>query len=158
MYSIRVFEQPGGSIAYSLKKLLAGDTNCGIFTGTDIEQSYCHSSFSLGIIPPSKDRTFLHYSSGNFNTLLAPGTLFPAESSIHASRVVSYGFSPRDSITLSSMSEEKIVLTIQRELFNLNGSILERQEIPIKNIGSPMDSLVIASAFLLLGTSPESLS
>jgi len=158
VYHIKVFEKSEGNITTILRGILAGNALCKICTGTDFNHSYHLNSFSLGIIPPSEESRFLHYDKIGCETLLAPSTFFSAGSSIHTSRVVSYGFSHRDSLTLSSISEEKIVITIQRELFTLDGNILERQEIPIKNTGSPIDGLASASALMLLGIAPESLS
>jgi hypothetical protein len=158
VHSIIAFEQPEGSIAARLKYLLTGNPHCGIITGTDIRRSYHTGSFSLGIIPPLKDGMLIDCDEVNCDTLLVPGAFFPADSSIYASRVVSYGFSPRDSITFSSIGEKKTVITIQRELFTLDGCIIEQQDIPIKNADTPIDDLVISSALLLLGTAPESLS
>lgn len=70
---------------------------------------------------------------------------------VRADRVVSYGMSARDSITLSSINEKDCVISLQRELITINGHISEQQEIPIQPVckASP-DNLMAATGVLLL--------
>lgn len=81
--------------------------------------------------------------------LLLPGDadagIFDAEC------IVTYGMSPKNTVTLSSISEESCVLALQRELLTINGDVLERQEIKIKG-GMPPDCLLaVAGSLLILG-------
>ena len=62
--------------------------------------------------------------------LLAPGDC--PRSDLWAGTVVTYGLSPRDSITLSSLREP--VLCVQRTLPLLCGGVLEPQEFPLPGV------------------------
>lgn len=78
---------------------------------------------------------------------------------VHACGAVSYGLSGRDSITLSSRERNYVWVAIQRELVCMDGTVLERQEIPVK-MGQGMDelqTLALVGAMLLLGAQPEEL-
>ncbi len=55
--------------------------------------------------------------------------------------VVTYGLSPKDTLTLSSIGEEICVAALQRELLTVSGDMLERQEFMIKTTLRP-DSLL----------------
>lgn len=68
-----------------------------------------------------------------------------------AACIVTYGMSPKNTITLSSISEETCVLAIQRELVTTTGDVLERQEIKIKGGMHPECLLAVAGTLLLLG-------
>ena len=49
---------------------------------------------------------------------------------VSAERVISLGFSPRDSLTLTAM-EEQPVICLQREILTVNGQRVEPQEFPL---------------------------
>ena len=70
--------------------------------------------------------------------LLAPGDSRPAH--IRAERVVTYGLSPRDSLTLSSLAEP--VLCVQRALPRLDGTVIEPQEFPLPPLPFPAAELL----------------
>jgi hypothetical protein len=65
--------------------------------------------------------------------------------------IVTYGMSPKNTITLSSISEESCVLAIQREFLTSSGELLERQEMRIKGGMRPGSLLAVAGALLILG-------
>jgi hypothetical protein len=65
--------------------------------------------------------------------------------------VVTYGMSPKNTITLSSISEESCVLALQRELITIGGDVLERQEIKIKGGLRPNSLLAVYGTLLILG-------
>ena len=71
--------------------------------------------------------------------LLAPGDC-AALKSVRAERVVTYGLSPRDSLTLSSLSEP--VLCVQRTLPRPDGTAIEPQEFPLPPLPGPADALL----------------
>ena len=73
------------------------------------------------------------------------GDIFDAEC------IVTYGMSPKNTITLSSISEESCVLALQRELVTTKGDVLERQEIKIKGRMRPDCLLAVMGALLILG-------
>jgi hypothetical protein len=65
--------------------------------------------------------------------------------------IVTYGMSPKNTITLSSISETSCVLAIQREFLTVSGDMLERQEIRIMGGMKPGRLLAVAGALLILG-------
>ncbi|SMC76748.1 hypothetical protein [Papillibacter cinnamivorans] len=79
---------------------------------------------------------------------------------IRTKSAVSYGMSPRDTITLSSINDTQTVVALQRELVTLDGAVLERQELPLKRPlpGSADDLMAAVGGLLLLGVSPERLT
>jgi hypothetical protein len=81
--------------------------------------------------------------------LLLPGD---AEADfVDADCIVSYGMSPKNTITLSSIGEESCILALQRELITVRGDVLERQEIMADGGMKPDSLLAVAGALLLLG-------
>lgn len=72
--------------------------------------------------------------------LLAPGDCPWALERIRAETVVSYGLSPRDSLTLSSLAEP--VLCVQRALPRLDGGTVEPQEVPLPPLPAPAEVLL----------------
>lgn len=92
----------------------------------------------------------------NCGILLTPDELLNIPS---AQLAVSYGMSPKCTITLSSVGDTSI-LAIQRELPVINGKSLEPQEISVKNTYtlSQYPLMACSAALLILGFSPESLS
>lgn len=69
--------------------------------------------------------------------LLAPGEKAPA---VQAERVITYGLSPRDSLTLSSLTEP--VLCVQRALPRPDGTLVEPQEFPLPPLPAPASELL----------------
>ena len=70
--------------------------------------------------------------------LLAPGE--SRLSGVRADRVVTYGLSPRDSLTLSSLTEP--VLCVQRVLPRPDGDVIEPQEFPLPPLPFPAAELL----------------
>ena len=90
-------------------------------------------------------------------TVLLPGEMGGAP--LQAASAVSYGVSPRDSLTISSREGELLWAALQRELVTVDGQVVERQEFPLrlKQGESAMPALAAAGALLLLGVPPEEL-
>ena len=65
--------------------------------------------------------------------------------------IVTYGMSPKNTITFSSIGEEYCVLAIQREFLTKRGDMLERQEIKIRGGLRPGSLLAVTGALLVLG-------
>lgn len=65
--------------------------------------------------------------------------------------IVTYGMSPKNTITLSSISEDTCVLALQRELITTRGDVLERQEIKVKGGMRPNSLLAVYGTLLILG-------
>ena len=83
--------------------------------------------------------------------LLTPGR--PGQ----APMTVSYGPSPRDTITFSSLTPAALVLALQREVVTLDGRRVERQELPVPLWRTPADTLAWAGTLLLAGADPGDL-
>lgn len=73
--------------------------------------------------------------------LLAPGDC-PAQllEQAAAETVISWGMSPRDSLTLSSLAEP--VLCVQRDLPRPDGGVVEPQEFPLSALPGPAEELL----------------
>lgn len=92
-------------------------------------------------------------------TVLLPGSAGPLARALRTGQAVSYGTSPRDTLTFSSLEGSQICLALQRELVTLEGTVLEQQELvlPFPAEESPLPFLAAAGALLLLGVPPEEL-
>lgn len=90
-------------------------------------------------------------------TALLPGNAGGLLGGVCAVSAVSYGTSPKDSLTISSREADLLWMAIQRELVTVDGEIVERQEFSLRI--SPwtgeLSALAVAGALLLLGISPE---
>ena len=91
-------------------------------------------------------------------TVLLPGELDTTP--LRAASAVSYGVSPRDSLTISSREDGALWVALQRELVTVDGQIVERQEfpLPLRPGEQELSALAAAGALLLLGVPPEKLS
>ena len=83
--------------------------------------------------------------------LLIPGSCTAeALPRVRAGRAASYGLSPRDSLTFSSLEEP--VLCVQRALPAPGGGVVEPQEIPLPGLPAPFeDFLPLLGLWLLRG-------
>lgn len=92
-------------------------------------------------------------------TVLLPGDAGNLLKGLRAASAVSYGASPRDSLTISSREEGVMWAALQRELVTVDGRVVERQEfpLPLPGAGGALSALAVAGALLLLGVPPEDL-
>lgn len=92
-------------------------------------------------------------------TVLLPGDAGAVLHSLRAASAVSYGTSPRDSLTISSRAGGQLWAALQRELVTVDGQVVERQEfpLPLPVQGNEGPALAVAGALLLLGVAPEDL-
>ena len=85
------------------------------------------------------------------HSLLLPGDMDrSAVQDVHAAQAVTYGFSPRDTLTLSSLAGH--ILCLQRSLKGQGGILLEPQEFPLPAsfaVLSAEESLLAAGLLLL---------
>lgn len=72
--------------------------------------------------------------------LLPGGCPLELAAQVHAERVITYGLSSRDSLTLSSL--EAPVLCVQRTLPRPDGGVVEPQEFPLSNLPAPAEELL----------------
>ena len=72
---------------------------------------------------------------------------------------MSYGASPKNSLTVSSREGDHLWAALQRELVTVDGQVVERQEfsMPLLPGQGELPSLAVAGALLLLGVPPEEL-
>lgn len=86
-------------------------------------------------------------------TVLVPGDRSQALPHLTADLVVSYGIDPRNTLTLSSLEEDKAAVAVQRDFPALDGTLVEEQEIifPCQRDANPLLLLAQAGAALLLG-------
>ncbi len=83
-------------------------------------------------------------------TLLLPGDCSPALAR-YAKQVVGYGFSPRDTLTLSSAARGTRMLCLQRSVITLGGRLIEPQELPLPPELAPLsDEDAMLAALLRL--------
>lgn len=91
-------------------------------------------------------------------TVLLPGGVGTLARHLRAEQAVSYGTSPRDTITFSSLEGDRLCLALQRELVTLTGGVVEQQELVLPCLGSsPLPTLAAAGVLLLAGLTPEAL-
>lgn len=87
--------------------------------------------------------------------LLMPGDGDPSLArSTHALQIIGYGFSPRDTLTLSSLTGPEPLLCLQRSLLTPDGALLEPQELPLPPGLSELGgehALLVAGLRLLCG-------
>ena len=72
--------------------------------------------------------------------LLVPGDCAAPLAHIAAETVVTYGLSPRDSLTLSSLAEP--VLCVQRQMPRPDGGLVEPQDFPLPDLPGPAEELL----------------
>lgn len=91
--------------------------------------------------------------------VLLPGEGGAELGALRAASAVSYGLSPRDSLTLSSREGGRLWCALQRELVTLDGAVVERQEFPLVPPPGlePLPALAAAGALLILGAPPGAL-
>lgn len=71
---------------------------------------------------------------------LVPGNGCGDLAGLRAETVVTWGLSPRDSLTLSSLSEP--VLCVQRALLRPDGGLVEPQELPLPRLPAPAEQML----------------
>ena len=89
--------------------------------------------------------------------LLIPGHMGVLARKIAAGWVVSYGPDKRDTLTLSSLRRRNLCAALQREVVTLDGTTVERQELPLGrgDTLSSLHALACVGTQLLLGVPPE---
>ncbi len=93
-------------------------------------QAVCRKRWDLLTLTPMGCALLPEPAAVTAGILLLPGDC--PRSDLRAGTVVTYGLSPRDSITLSSLREP--VLCVQRTLPLLCGGVLEPQEFPLPGV------------------------
>lgn len=94
----------------------------------------------LALTPEGCRATEGHPGPITCRLLLAPGDCPSVLARVRAETVISYGLSPRDSLTLSSLTEP--VLCVQRALPRPDGTIVDPQEFPLPPLPAPAEALL----------------
>lgn len=125
MMELTVLERPGGHIASEIRRRYGRALWAG--------NIFLHSCF-----PGAQDRpdVLIAAAGADIGTrrLRCGILLIDGGSSIdfaEADCAVSYGMSPKDTITASSVGDEQCVVALQRELVTVSRRIVERQEITV---------------------------
>lgn len=147
MWQIGVWEQREG--LYELVRELAGD-RARVAQG-EHPALLAGASYDLLVVSPHS-MGWAGAAVLYCRTVLLPGAAGPLARSLLADRAVSYGLSPRDTLTPSSLDGTHICVAVQRELIRLDGGVVERQELVLPYDGrQPELALVRTGIRLLLG-------
>jgi len=88
--------------------------------------------------------------------------ILPGESRVKVSAdcAVTYGLCARDTVTMSSLSEDSMVISLQRNILTLGSGLAECQEIPVALSGrlGAAGELCVTAALLALGVNPLKLT
>lgn len=111
--------------------------------------------FDLLLVAPSA-RAWAGAGAIRCRTALLPGAALPLVRVLKAESAVSYGVSPKNTLTISSLEGRQVCVALQREIITLAGSTLERQEfvLPFPPGEDPERFLGLTGARLLLTGSP----
>lgn len=117
--------------------------------------AFSEGFFDLLLVAPSA-RAWAGAGVIRCRTALLPGSALPLARVLTAQSAVSYGASPKDTLTISSLEGAQICVALQREIITLAGATLERQEfvLPFPPGEDPERFLGITGARLLLTGNP----
>lgn len=102
----------------------------------------------LLVLTPRGCQTLPESPAAVCQVLLAPGDCPAVLERVLAETVISYGLSPRDSLTLSSLTEP--VLCVQRALPRLDGTAVDPQEFPLPPLPAPAEAMLPLLGLCLL--------
>ena len=162
--SLAVFEPPGGKLTQLISDRIQGLHRNGetgfaaLVSGAPSVRRGLRPD--LLVLPVGVDQLEPLPTGTSCGILLVPGSTADWAAVLSSTDIVSYGMSTQDNVSLSSIDESCVMLSLQRELTTLQGSVLERQEISVQRPRrmSPEDTMVSATALLMLGVPPEMLS
>ena len=149
MTELTVLEGRGERVAQELTRKLAEDRGIAVLRAESPSEPVRGFADILVVTAgyePKRDTACRKIKCG---ILLVPGGTHVDFA--EARSVVTYGMCPKNSITLSSISDNGCVLALQRELVTARGDILDRQEFIMRGVGSTDHMLATAGAILLAG-------
>lgn len=155
MFSLAVLENKDEKIAASIAKAIkrhAGKLGASVLLSCADKYEYFHGlGADLLIISPDARPDARRTISAK--CILMPGALLDSFKAVKSDYVISYGMSPKDTITASSISDDGVQISLQRELVTLKGEIVERQELPLIPLkrSTPERIMTVRGAILLLG-------
>ena len=156
MYTIGILERAGGLSAF-----LAAHLPQSLLEEADLcPAGSLAPEEILDLLVVSPDLGQEVPSAPPCRAMLIPGRLGSLAGDLTAGWAVSFGLSPKDSLTLSSMGEDTICLALQREVITLTGARLDPQEFPLdrKNHTALCQILACVGVQLLLGIEPGEVS
>ena len=151
MYTVSVAETPGEGLAETISAF----GRSGISSPFTVSHAFYPHALLVASAAGLKQVPELDYAAAVlpcFETLAMPCR-------INAPLVVSYGMSPRASITASSIQDQVCLFSLQRDLPLLSGGLLEAQElsIPLPPRVNPEIFMAALGVVLLLGLPPTQL-
>ena len=152
MHTIGILERGG-----SLSAFLAAHLPPAVLDGADLcPAGSLAAGEVLDLLVVSPDWTGEDGQVPPCRAMLIPGRLAERAEGLTASWAVSFGLSPKDTLTLSSLEEETIHLALQREIITLTGQRLDPQEFPLarKDQTALCPILACVGVQLLLGVEP----
>ncbi|NCB63777.1 MAG: hypothetical protein EOM52_09225 [Clostridia bacterium] len=158
MYRVGIWERDEGITATVRTGLRASGTEEPELITGDHPARWADTPLDLLVLSPGATG-WAGASVLQARAVLIPGGLGPMARSFHTRCAVSYGTSPKDSLTLSSLEGPQICVAVQRELVTVGGAVVERQELvmPFPQGLSPRPWLAAVGTLLLLGVPPEAM-
>ena len=156
MYTVGILERTGGLSAF-----LAAHLPPALLDRADLcPAGSLAAGEILDLLVVSPDWTGENRSVSPCRAMLIPGRLAHLAEGLTASWAVSFGLSPKDTLTLSSMGEETIHLALQREIVTLTGQRQDPQEFPLdrQDHTALCQILACVGIQLLLGVEPGEVS
>ena len=152
MYTVGILERTGGLSAFLAAHLpqslldRAGLCPAGSLAAGEV----------LDLLVVSPDWTGEDRRVPPCRAMLIPGRLAHLAEGLTASWAVSFGLSPKDTLTLSSLEEKTIHLALQREVITRTGERLHPQEFPLdrQDHTALCQILACVGIQLLLGVEP----
>ena len=127
MYTIGILERTGGLSAF-----LAAHLPQPLLEEADLcPAGSLTTGEVLDLLVVSPDWTGEDRRVPPCRAMLIPGRLAHLAEGLTAAWAVSFGLSPKDTLTLSSMEEDTLHLALQREVISLTGERLDPQEFPL---------------------------
>lgn len=147
MWQIGVWEH-GEGLAEQVSRLAEG---CALVRACSHPALLAGWELDLLVVSPSATG-WAGASALSCRMALLPGGLSTLTRALPVHMAVSYGTSPRNTLTLSGRSDGKAAVAIQREFLTLSGKSVERQELVLPCGDLPPDLfLVQVGTALLLG-------
>lgn len=112
--------------------------------------------FDLCVFEPNFHRTL---EVRNATRAIIPDTFRPSDLQF-VENVITYGLCHKNTVTVSSLIGDDLVISIQREIPTLSGSTVDPQEFHIKlaPFGEIEDALAVVTTLLAFGVAPEKIS
>lgn len=149
MWQVGVWE-PEGSLSPLLAQMTR-EATC-IIRACSAPTPVWHIPLDLLVVAPHPP---LPLSLPPCTAALVPGDVPPPQFSHPPATLLSYGCASRNTLTLSSLTQTRAAVAVQREFSPLGGGVVERQELVLPYTGpAPLPFLAWVGTALLLGLLP----